>query len=108
MDNTRTTYGDRIWNRLAQAELLVAEENWPEAWNAFKELHNFATKINYLWPATVVKIIWISAHLKRGEPEDRADAEEMLTEALSEFLAIGADGFVERIGSQLAELEGKS
>ncbi|NIP28234.1 MAG: hypothetical protein GWN81_24875, partial [Phycisphaerae bacterium] len=57
--------------------------------------YKFAVEIKFLWFASIAKLAWISAHLKRGEPKDLDIAKEMLAEALAEFEEIGADGFVE-------------
>jgi predicted ATPase/predicted Ser/Thr protein kinase len=104
MDKTQITYFDKIWIRLAQAELSAAEGKWEEAWVTYEELIRFAAEINFLWNVTLAKLAWISAHLRRGEPEDLKEAKEMLTEALSGFQEMGADGFVELVQEKLNTL----
>lgn len=108
MNEPKITYWDKLWIRLAQAELYASERIWEDAWIAYEDMISFVTEIKFLWSATIAKLAWISAHLRRAETEDLIIARDMLTAALSDFEAMGADGYVKMINTKLSELEGKS
>lgn len=104
MDRTNTTYFDKIWIRLARAELLAAKFQWDEAWTEFEELYKFVIELNFLWFAVYTRLIWISHYLKRGRPEDLEKAKGMMVEELSTFEEIGAEGFVQMMKEKINSL----
>jgi tetratricopeptide (TPR) repeat protein len=88
----------------AEANLAMAEGQWPEALAAFEATVDTLGRRNQRWRRARTLIDWAEAHLARAEPGDRERAGELLREAAAEFEAMGAPLYVQRVKARLEEL----
>jgi tetratricopeptide (TPR) repeat protein/predicted Ser/Thr protein kinase len=88
----------------AQADLLVAEKNWDEAWLTYDELLKWTAEKSLRWHTTRILFEWAEAHINRNAPGDVKKALEMLEKAMAEFDEMGADGFVKVTKDKLVDL----
>jgi len=102
---SQTEYLDHLELLWAQVDLYVAQKNWEEAWKTFPDLIEVITGKGLRWHRSQALVDWAEAYLVRAEPEDKDKAREILREAQSEFQDMGADGFVQRVAEQLANIK---
>lgn len=110
LDEARTKAGPRPnaldEGRLASAEAqwAAAERRWPEAFAGFEAAARGQGRAGMRWARARTLQDWAEAHLRRGEPEDRARAEALLREALAEFERMGAFRYTAIVEDRLQSL----
>jgi tetratricopeptide (TPR) repeat protein len=92
------------WLGWSEAELAMAEGRWPEALAAYQSAADVMRRRGLRWFRARTLCEWAGAHLARGEPGDRQQAEALLREAEAEFAAMGAPIYGAQVRKQLAEL----
>jgi predicted ATPase len=90
----------------AEAQMAIAEARWSDAWSAFEEAVSRLNRMGMRIAHARVLRDWAEGHLLRGEPDDRKRARDLLKEARDAFDDMGSTAYVERIDSQLADLDG--
>jgi len=94
----------RLALTLAEAYVLLAEDRWDETWSAFRSAVESYGQAGLRWRRARTLREWAAAHLAHGRPEDTHEARRLLEEARSEFEAMDAPGYVEKITRQLQEI----
>jgi tetratricopeptide (TPR) repeat protein/predicted Ser/Thr protein kinase len=100
-------YLDLLFLLWAQADLLVAEKNWDEAWLTYDELIGFTAEKGLRWYTNRILVEQAEAYLVRSEPGDMEKAKQMMEKAQKEFEDMGADRFAQMVQERLASLEAK-
>jgi tetratricopeptide (TPR) repeat protein len=88
----------------AEANLAMAEGRWPKAFAAFEAAVDTMGRADLRWSRARTLVDWAEAHLARGESRDRERAVKLLREAETEFEAMGAPIYVERVRERQEEL----
>jgi hypothetical protein len=92
---------DRIWIGWANAELLLVENKWAQAWDAFENLHSTTLHKGFIWHANMLFTEWGLALLMHGNLDEKVRAQEMLKDASEKFQVMGADGWVRFIEGKM-------
>jgi tetratricopeptide (TPR) repeat protein len=90
---------------IAKARLLAAFYEWEEAWAVFSELIAMTEKSGIRWWRTRIMLYWAEAHLQRDGEGDQLKGMEMVVKARTDFLEMGAHGWVEIVGKRLQALK---
>ena len=80
----------------AEAHLAMAEGHWPEALAAFETAIDTLGRAKLRWYRARTLIDWAEAHMARSESGDRERAQRLLSEAETEFEAMGAPIYAEQ------------
>jgi tetratricopeptide (TPR) repeat protein len=95
---------DQRWLPVAEAHLAAATGQWPTAWTAFQAAAEGFAQAGNRWYRARILAQWAKAHLARGHAGDRARAQELLRQAITEFEAMGAPAYAARMQACLAAL----
>ena len=99
---------DRMWFGWAECELLLAEQEKADAWNAFEKLYTNVLDYKFAWYAIWLKTEWGFAMLQHGDQREQEEGRRILEETSEVFQEMGADGFVKFIeekSSRIASIQ---
>jgi tetratricopeptide (TPR) repeat protein len=89
----------------AEANLLVVEEKWEQAWKAYQHYLDEVVRLGARSFQFIGLRDWAKAYLLRGEEADKQRAKELFGEAIKVCEEIGANGWVTYLKEEMGKIQ---